>query len=116
MTKKCLLLLAVLFGLCSMAHAGTVNLAWTGNAESDLAGYRLYYGETPRTQGAYTHAVTIGQKEATAWSLSLDPGTYYFALTAYDEAGNESELSAEVAAEVPASDPPGKPGKPRLLP
>jgi len=115
MTRKCLLLLVVLLGLSSMAHAGTVNIAWNANTESDLAGYRLYYGETPRAQGAYTQSVTIGQKDATAWTISVDPGVYYFALTAYDERGNESVFSAEVMAEVPVNAPPGKPGQPLLV-
>lgn len=116
MIRKCLLLLVMLLGFCSLAHAGTVNIAWNANTEGDLAGYRLYYGETPRAQGAYSQSVTIGQKDATAWTLSVQPGVYYFALTAYDESGNESGFSAEVMAEVPADEPPGKPGQPRLIP
>jgi hypothetical protein len=30
--------------------AAPVNLAWDPNTDTDLAGYKLYYGPTPRSQ------------------------------------------------------------------
>jgi len=92
--------------------AATVNLAWDANTESDLDGYKLYYGTT---QGAYPNVVVIDDKSATTWQLTLVPGTYYFAMTAFDTSGNESGFSDEVDAVIPGVEPPGKPGKPTLV-
>jgi len=116
MLKKLLLLSALLFCTSSLAHAASVTLAWDPNTESDLAGYKVYYGNTSRSQAAYPHSVTIGSRDATTWSLPLDPGVYYFSLTAYDTSGRESGYSSEVSAEIPSVAPPGKPGRPRLIP
>jgi len=99
-----------------VAHAATVTLAWNPNSETDLAGYKLYYGNSPRTQAAYPQTVAIQNKTATTWQLTLSTGVYYFALTALDSSGNESAYSSEVMAQIQELQPPGKPGKPQLLP
>jgi hypothetical protein len=117
MFRKALFLGAtiVLLGACS-AWAGVVEFSWDPNTETDLAGYKLYHGTAPRTQAPYTSAVTINNRTATSWSLSLSPGTYYFALTAFDTSGHESGFSTEAMAVV--EDPvtsPGKPGRPALF-
>mgnify|MGYP000008795147 CR=1 FL=1 len=109
-----LALLFVTF-LAGAGQAATVTLAWDPNTESDLAGYKLYYGNSPRTQAPYTQTVVINDKAATTWQITLEPGGYYFALTAYDASGNESGYSAEVSAEVSPINPPGKPGRPILI-
>lgn len=109
-----LTLLCVTFS-AGTGQAATVTLGWEPNSESDLAGYKLYYGNSPRTQAPYTQAVVINDKAATTWQITLDPGVYYFALTAYDTSGNESGYSAEVSAEISHQSPPGKPGKPVLI-
>jgi len=112
-----IILLALLFVtfLAGAAQAATVTLAWDPNTESDLAGYKLYYGSSPRTQAPYTQTVVINDKAATSWQVTLDPGVYYFALTAFDTAGNESGFSNEVSAQIQEVQPPGKPGKPQLV-
>jgi hypothetical protein len=117
MLKKIVFILAVLCYTSPLAQAATVSLSWNKNAESDLAGYRLYYGNVSRTQSAYAQSVTISNREAATWQLSLQPGVYYFALTAVDTSGNESGYSQEVTETIPESiQPPGKPGKPQLMP
>lgn len=113
MIKKLSLLFAMLFFTGSLAQAGTVTLAWNQNSEEDLAGYKLYYGNTSR---GYTQSVVINDKGASTWALSLEPGVYYLALTAVDMSGNESGFSQELIAEIPSAEPPGKPGQPRLVP
>jgi hypothetical protein len=113
--------LAILAILCfclsvPVAQAATVTLAWDPNSETDLAGYKLYYGNSPRTQAPYPQTVVIQNKTATMWQLTLSPGVYYFALTALDTSGKESGYSNEVTAQIDTQQPPGKPGKPVLVP
>ncbi len=84
--------------------------AWDANTEPDLAGYRLYYGQTPRSEGPYTKTYNIPVSTYSADGNILDigwlnPGPWYFSLTAYDEADNESEFSNEVGMVVPDTVP-----------
>ena len=78
----------------STAHAAYLDLAWNANTEPDLAGYKVYYGQS---SGAYTDHVDVGIN--TTYRLrDLEEGvTYYIALTAYDLEGVESEYSDEVS-------------------
>ena len=73
---------------------GTITLAWDANTESDLAGYKVYYGTA---SGSYGTPVNVGN--VTTYQLTgLTPGqVYYLALTAYDPAGYESGFSNEVS-------------------
>ncbi len=116
-TKRTLLLaVGMLLLLAPLAEAGTVSFEWDANSEADLAGYKLYYGNSPRAQGSYTQTVSINNKNATTWQLSLPDGVYYFALTAVDVVGNESGYSNEVSAEISdVPPPPGQPGRPILI-
>jgi hypothetical protein len=81
------------------AAAADVKLAWDPNSETDLAGYNLYLGRQSRV---YSNSIKLGK--VTAYTLSgLPPGTYYFALTAFNTAGLESGYSNEVSTTIPAS-------------
>lgn len=75
-------------------------ITWSQNTEGDLAGYKIHFG---KKNGTYERTVDI--KNVNNYSLlNLSPDSvYYIALTAYDEAGNESPYSMEVS---------GKPAKP----
>ncbi len=85
---------------------GTATLSWNANTESDMAGYKAYYGTSPRSD---THAATAGYSNTvdmgnvTSYIISnLTPGaTYYFSITAYDTSANESDLSNEVSKAMP---------------
>lgn len=79
------------------AQDNIATLTWDAVADSDLAGYRVYYGTTsgvydqPRGSGFSTTSPTYVVTK-------LKPGTtYYFAVTSYDAAGNESAFSSEVS-------------------
>ncbi|MEO8047269.1 MAG: hypothetical protein ABI684_08285 [Nitrospirota bacterium] len=76
---------------------GNVRLAWRGNQEPDLAGYKLYIGTA---SGIYNFAgspVSINNSTNSS-AFNLPKGqTYFFALSAFDTAGNESVLSAEIS-------------------
>jgi hypothetical protein len=79
--------------------AAQVSLAWDPNAETDLAGYKIYIGYAPRT---YSWSIDAGkQTQGTVTGLE-DGNTYYLALTAYNTGGSESGFSNEVIYATPA--------------
>ncbi len=83
----------------SPIYAGTLAIAWDANTEPDLAGYRVYYSLATQT---YTKANSKDVGNALRFVFdNLEEGrTYYFVVTAYDKAGNESNYSIEVSATV----------------
>jgi hypothetical protein len=74
-------------------------LTWNANTESDLAGYKVYRATAP---GAYGAPIATLQGNVTGYvATGLQVGTtYYFVVTAYDNAGNESAYSNEVSKSV----------------
>ena len=52
------------------AFAGSASLAWNPVTDSDLAGYKVYYGTSP---GSYTSSVDVGNVTATTISTLTDP-------------------------------------------
>jgi fibronectin type 3 domain-containing protein len=75
----------------------SANLEWQTNTEADLKEYRIYSGKVSRN---YSPFVSVGKN--TSFSTSgLEPGIkYYFAVTAVDNAGNESGYSNEIQAVI----------------
>ena len=72
---------------------GSAGLSWTANTETDLAGYKVYIGTQ---SGLYNTPITLGTVAAyTAMNLASGK-TYYFCISAFDSAGNDSPCSAEV--------------------
>ena len=76
------------------ARAEQVTLSWEASSEPDLAGYKIHYGTA---SNSYT--VHIDVNNVTTYTVTgLTAGqTYYFAATAYDSSGNESEYSNSVS-------------------
>jgi hypothetical protein len=69
-----------------------------GTVLTDLAGYHIYYGTTPELG----QTVTVANAGLTRYVLTgLTPTTWYFAMTAYDSGGRESDRTAveSIAAE-----------------
>src|SRR5580692_4081237 len=81
-----------------------VDLSWSINLETDLAGYRVYRSEQQNTRGAL---ITPELLLAPAYrDTSVEPGhNYWYYVTAVDRAGNESEASAAVAVDVAKPSP-----------
>lgn len=86
---------------------GSVTVAWTaptrdstGTELKDLAGFRLYYGERSPLSRQQATRIDVGT-DTTHTVDSLAAGTYYFAVSAVDTAGNESGLSSELEVQVP---------------
>jgi hypothetical protein len=94
----------VLAGPCANLSYGavqtgsTVTLAWDPSSDTNVAGYKIYYGTTARS---YTNTVTVGlTTNATVGGLVR--GTkYYFTATAFNDAGLESDFSNEASYVVP---------------
>lgn len=83
-------------------YSAEVTLAWDPNIESDVGGYVLYYGID---SGVYTEAIDVGKvTEYTLTSLKVDI-VYYFAVTAYDIYGNESNFSDELSHVISGNPP-----------
>ncbi len=77
-----------------LAAAGaTFTLQWDPNTEPDLTGYKLYYGTASRT---YSSNIDVGNVTTYQLSSLQDGVTYFFAVTARDQDGNESTYSNEV--------------------
>jgi len=77
---------------------GTATLNWTppttnsdGSTLTDLTGYRIVYGHGSTSLNKAINVTNAGLSTYTVGSLS--PGTWYFALKAYNSIGIESDLS-----------------------
>ena len=124
--KKLLVALAmVLFAIPALAF--DVTLQWDANTETDLAGYKVYYGQTQggpyngtgATEGNSPITMTLADDEnqdpaVVEKSLTgLTLGTmYYFVVTAYDNESPplESGYSNEVFTNGYTGKPPAIPG------
>jgi fibronectin type 3 domain-containing protein len=91
--------------LCtSNVYSAQATLSWNPNSERDLAGYKVYYGNSSRT-----YHTNIDVHKVTTYTITdLSEGEiYYFAATAYDKRKNESGYSNEVSYDVPITSLPG---------
>jgi hypothetical protein len=78
--------------------AGSATLSWTpptentdGTPITNLAGYHIYYGASA---SAMTSTITVANATETSYVVGgLAPGTYYFAVVAYNSAGMDSSQS-----------------------
>ena len=75
------------------AIAANAVLSWDPNTETDLAGYKVYYGTA---SGSYGAPIDVGNQTSYAVA-GLNGPTYYFAVTAYNTSGTESAYSTEVS-------------------
>jgi hypothetical protein len=97
-------LLSISSGCGGGRSEGATKLTWEapttvsdGTPLTDLAGYKIYYGTS---SGNYTEVIDAGN--VTTYTVgSLPPGTYYFAVTAYNGSGNESDYSNEASKTIP---------------
>jgi hypothetical protein len=84
---------------------GSATLNWQpptertdGTALSNLAGYRIYYGNAP---GNFSQSVNLTNPGLTSYVIdNLSGGTWYFAMTAVDAAGLESARTNPVSKTI----------------
>lgn len=92
-------------GKSSQGSSNYAALSWQapttnvdGTELTDLAGFKIYYG---KASGTYSEIIDINNPITTEHTIEgLAEGTYYFAATAYDIMGNESDYSNEVSKTI----------------
>jgi len=77
--------------------ASQATLAWDPSPDPTVSSYRLYYGNASRD---YPTVVEVGDR--TTWTVPdlIENLPYFFAVTACDRYGNESDYSEEVSLTV----------------
>ena len=93
-----ILLFSCLQAFSSTVPAGHVTLAWEPSSDTQVVGYNVYYGVASRT---YSNMINAGNVTNTTVSGLAGGVVYYFAVTAYDDFGDESDFSDEISYLVP---------------
>jgi fibronectin type 3 domain-containing protein len=83
----------------NVPSSSSATLTWSANKEKDLAGYKVYRATASGTYGAPIAALPGNVTTYQATSLEFGK-TYFFVVTAYDIAGNESGYSNEVSKSI----------------
>ena len=82
----------------SQEPLNTVRVTWNANTEPDLAGYRLYGGQSSTS---FSFSADVGLVTTIVIVPQLvNDGLWYFAVAAYDTSANESALSSIVSRRV----------------
>jgi hypothetical protein len=82
------------------SSGNTVTLAWDANTEPDLAGYKVYWGRSSRHYDNSPVPTVAPSANPTFTTPALPNGTWYFAVTAYNTSGLESDYSNEVSKTI----------------
>jgi hypothetical protein len=90
-------------GVKAIGGNATVDLSWNvATDDTAVKGYKIYYGTTSVSEDGATYEkapIDAGNKITYQVGALTNGTAYFFAVTAYDEAGNESEnYSSEVSA------------------
>lgn len=78
----------------NLPPVGAVKLAWDPSPDPSVSGYNLYYGAGSRQ---YTNLLSAGNLTSLSVSNLARGQIYFFAVTAVDAAGLESDFSPEVS-------------------
>ena len=92
-----------LFQLSAQASQSVV-LSWEPRGAANVVGYKIYYGTASQS---YDQVLVVGNTTSAVISGLDEDATYYFAATAIDSSGNESDFSNETAVIVSAAAAPG---------
>ena len=85
-------------GIYSIALDNAVDLSWIPNQETDLNGYKIYVSSS--YNGRYD-LIGVSTRASFTDRGVRNGNKYYYAVTAYDFSGNESELSKDVVYSTP---------------
>lgn len=75
-----------------------LNLQWQSSADADVVAYNLYYGFASRD---ITNEIPLGNVTNTITPDLASGYDYWFAVTAADALGNESDFSGELSVSLP---------------
>ena len=75
-----------------------LSLSWDPSPDTSVTGYRLHSGTT---SGQYTEHIDVGNRTHSSVAGLKKGATYYFAVTAYNSDGIESDPSNEITFVVP---------------
>jgi hypothetical protein len=75
-----------------------VTLAWDPSTSGNIVSYNIYWGQACRTYASRLQLGNVTQGTVTGLTAGA---TYYFAVTAVDTSGVESDFSGEAAYTVP---------------
>jgi hypothetical protein len=94
---------AVPQGLVAVADAaaGTIDLSWSPDSDSDLAAYRVYRHDVHGDLTAQRIA-SVGVEPSYRDTGAKPEHTYAYSVSAVDQSGNESQRSPEVEETLPA--------------
>lgn len=96
MALRCFWPLLVFFAASRCIGAIAI-LEWDANAETNVAGYKVYWGQASRD---YNTVSDVGN--VVTWRNDFAIGHHYLAVTAYDTDGLESDFSEELSLEIVA--------------
>ena len=80
--------------LISNNYSAQVTLSWDPNKEDNIAGYKIYYGNS---SGNYGSNIDVGNRTSYTIKDLETAKIYYFIVTVYNTNGSESSYSAEVS-------------------
>jgi hypothetical protein len=93
-----LILASALLAGNSLLAVQSVTLAWNPSTDPNVTGYNVYYGVA---SGVYTNKIDVGNVTNATINGLVEGVTYYFAATAYNILGVESDFSNETSYSVP---------------
>lgn len=92
------------FFVSGVFFPGRATLKWNANTEPNIAGYKIYYGTTPRTgdcpRGGYTKIIDVNNNTNYTVDKLRNNQTYYFSVTSYNSAKKESCFSQEMSKTI----------------
>ena len=87
-------------GVFSITGDRQVEICWNPNPEPDIAGYDIYWNT--EAFGAFTYIASVGPNTTCFIDAPLTNGnTRFYAVAAFDQAGQESPLSIEDVFDTP---------------
>jgi len=87
-------------GVFSITGDGQVTICWNPNPEPNIAGYDIYWNDQPT--GSFERIGSVGASTTCFIDTDVDNGmTYFYAVAAYNDENQESDLSYEDIFDTP---------------